>query len=149
MADDQNTVNGGEFTTFPTVIEMGQLDIEAGTLGLDAISDGEIVGIIDLGTLRVSIDNQKVQLAFVNPFAGAAGLVLQTLGNLEYFCRVSSLTLSVGSSLSTRDTVAWDTPASCAISFNVAMHTPLAMAPDNIRQDYRATYWRPSFFTKK
>ncbi|CAJ1762683.1 hypothetical protein LGKMAHEF_00069 [Aeromonas salmonicida] len=63
---------------------MGQLDIEAGTLGLDAISDGEIVGIIDLGTLRVGIDNQKVQLALVNPFAGAAGLVLQTLGNLEY-----------------------------------------------------------------
>ncbi|MNQ96259.1 hypothetical protein D3C85_1118550 [compost metagenome] len=83
MADNQDAVDGGELTPLGAVVEMGQLYVEAGALGLDAVANGEIVGVIDLGALRVGIDRQKVQLALVHPLAGATGLVLQPLGNLE------------------------------------------------------------------
>jgi hypothetical protein len=101
---------------------MGQFDVETGTLGLDAITDGEIVGIVDLGTLRVGIDHQKVQLALVNPLAGAAGLVLQPFGNLEDPLLGLFLDAQAWDPRSVPG-IPWpeDTPASCAISFNVAM----------------------------
>jgi len=53
MADDQDAVDGGELTPFRTAVAVGQLDIEAGTLALDAVADGEVIGVVDLGTLRL------------------------------------------------------------------------------------------------
>ena len=83
MADDQDAIDGRELTPLGTVVAVGQLDVEAGALGLDAVADGEVIGIVDLGALGIGVDSQELQLALVHPFAGAAGLVLQPLGNLE------------------------------------------------------------------
>jgi sugar (pentulose or hexulose) kinase len=44
MADDQDAIDGRELTPLGTVVAVGQLDVEAGALGLDAVADGEVIG---------------------------------------------------------------------------------------------------------
>ncbi|CSP97995.1 Uncharacterised protein [Shigella sonnei] len=59
-------------------------------------------------------------------------------------CFVSSFTFNVGSSFKTLDTVARDTPASIAMSFNVAMFTFFTF-PD-VRPHCRGSAYRVTCF---
>jgi hypothetical protein len=93
MADDQDAIDGRELTPLGTVVAVGQLDVEAGALGLDAVADGQIVGVVDLGALGIGIDSQKVQLALVHPLRALLVLYSSRSAISKIFCLVSSFSL--------------------------------------------------------